>query len=248
MADNPRIEELRRRVQLDPASIAFAALAEEFRRMGRHEEAIDTCRAGLQRHPAYLSARVTLGRALIETGDYEAARTELETVLRSAPENLAAIRGLAQIHERQGQSTEMDPHFAAMMNAEVERAALAAAAAPPPAPPPAPPAPPAPEPIVAAAAELVIETSRTAVAEPEPEVAAEPDVVAAPAFVEPEVFIAPEERHVLVRPDDAVAAEDEYDVPAFFPEPVAVGPDPAMLATLARLERFLVAIDAARHP
>ena len=30
MAENPRIEELRRRVQLDPASIAFAALAEEF--------------------------------------------------------------------------------------------------------------------------------------------------------------------------------------------------------------------------
>ena len=30
MADSPRIEELRRRVQSDPASIAFAALAEEF--------------------------------------------------------------------------------------------------------------------------------------------------------------------------------------------------------------------------
>src|SRR5689334_12366951 len=129
MAENPRIEELRRRVQLDPASIAFAALAEEFRRIGNHEEAIETCRAGLLRHPSYLSARVTLGRALIETGEYDAAREELETVLRSAPENLAAIRGLAQIHERLGQSTEMDPHLAAMMNAEVERVALAAATA-----------------------------------------------------------------------------------------------------------------------
>src|SRR5215204_4877762 len=80
MADNPRIEELRRRVQLDPASIAFAALAEEFRRMGRHEDAIETCRSGLLRHPAYLSARVTLGRALIETGEYDAAREELERI------------------------------------------------------------------------------------------------------------------------------------------------------------------------
>src|SRR6476661_6789372 len=132
MAENPRIEELRRRVQMDPASIAFAALAEEYRRQGRHEEAIQTCRGGLQRHPSYLSARVTLGRALIEVGDYEGARTELETVLSSAPENLAAIRGLALIHERLGHSTEMDPQLAALMHAEAERAEAARAAAPPP--------------------------------------------------------------------------------------------------------------------
>ena len=206
MAENPRIEELRRRVQLDPASIAFAALAEEFRRIGRHEEAIETCRAGLQRHPAYLSARVTLGRALIETGDYDAAREELETVLRSAPENLAAIRGLAQIHDRLGQSTEMDPHLAAMMNAEVERIALAAAAPPP--------STPEPDSVIEAAAEQVLESAPAvgvALSEPEPEPEPEPELE--PVF--------------------AQAAE--------------TGPDPAMLATLARLERFLVAIDAARH-
>jgi tetratricopeptide (TPR) repeat protein len=114
------------------ASIAFAALAEEYRRQGRHEEAIQTCRGGLQRHPSYLSARVTLGRALIEVGDYEGARGELETVLSSAPENLAAIRGLALIHEHLGHSTEMDPQLAAVMHAEAERAEAARAAAPPP--------------------------------------------------------------------------------------------------------------------
>src|SRR5205085_3715658 len=81
MADNPRIEELRRRVLADPASIAFAALAEEYRRSGNYAEAIETCRVGLQRHPSYLSARVTLGRALIETAQYGEARRELELVL-----------------------------------------------------------------------------------------------------------------------------------------------------------------------
>jgi len=102
MADTPRIEDLKRRVLSDPASIAFAALAEEFRRAGRFEEAIAACTAGLVRHPAYLSAHVTLGRALIEVGRYEDAREELEHVLRLAPENLAAIRGLAEIHHRRG--------------------------------------------------------------------------------------------------------------------------------------------------
>ena len=103
MADTPRIEELKRRDQSDPASIAIAALAEEYRRSERFEEAIETCTAGLVRHPSYLSAHVTLGRALIEVGRLDAAREELEYVLKLAPENLAAIRGLAEIHHRTGQ-------------------------------------------------------------------------------------------------------------------------------------------------
>lgn len=102
MADSPRIEELKRRVQSDPASIAFAALAEEYRRAGRFDEAIETCTTGLVRHPSYLSAHVTLGRALIEVGRLQDARRELEYVLKLAPENLAAIRGLAEIHHRIG--------------------------------------------------------------------------------------------------------------------------------------------------
>ena len=87
---------------MDPASIAFAQLAEELRRAHQFEEAIEACRAGLAIHPGYLSARVTLGRALIETNALDEARSELETVLKSAPENLAAIRGLAEILHRQG--------------------------------------------------------------------------------------------------------------------------------------------------
>ena len=106
MADSQRIEDLRRRVQKDPTSIAFAQLAEECRRAGRYQEAVDVCRAGLALHPGYLSARVTLGRALIELDDLDAALAELEHVLKSAPENLAAIRGLAEIHHRQGRLTQ----------------------------------------------------------------------------------------------------------------------------------------------
>jgi tetratricopeptide (TPR) repeat protein len=100
--DHPRIEELRRRVEKDPASIAFAQLGEEYRRAGEFEEAIRVCRTGLAQHPGYLSARVTLGRALLETQQYEEAQAELEEVLRSAPDNLAAIRALAEIHQRSG--------------------------------------------------------------------------------------------------------------------------------------------------
>jgi len=97
-----RLEDLRRRVQQDPSSIAFAQLAEEYRRAGNFQEAVDVCRAGLTVHPSYLSARVTLGRALIGLHQYEPAQQELEQVLRTAPENLAAIRGLADTLNRLG--------------------------------------------------------------------------------------------------------------------------------------------------
>ena len=100
--ESPRIAELRRRVHADPASIAFAQLAEEYRRSGNYEEAIAYCRTGLARHPGYLSARVTLGRALSEIGGLDEAAHEFALVLKSAPDNLAAIRGLAEIYQRRG--------------------------------------------------------------------------------------------------------------------------------------------------
>lgn len=106
MLDNSRIDDLRRRVQQEPASIAFAQLAEEHRRVGRHQEAVDVCRSGLEIHPAYLSARVTLGRALAQLGQLEGAQSELERVLQLAPQNLAAIRCLAEIHHRRGALAE----------------------------------------------------------------------------------------------------------------------------------------------
>jgi tetratricopeptide (TPR) repeat protein len=116
MPDNPRIEDLRRRVQKDPASIAFAQLAEEYRRAGQSQEAVDACRTGLAVHPGYLSARVTLGRALVELGQLDEAQTELETVLKNAAENLAAIRGLAEIHHRRGALSEALSYYRAALS------------------------------------------------------------------------------------------------------------------------------------
>jgi tetratricopeptide (TPR) repeat protein len=99
-----RIEDLRRRVEKDPASLAFAQLAEEYRRAGQNEEAVQVCSAGLDLHPGYLSARVTLGRALLAVGRLDDAQLELHTVLVSAPDNLAAVRSLAEVFQRRGES------------------------------------------------------------------------------------------------------------------------------------------------
>jgi tetratricopeptide (TPR) repeat protein len=97
-----RLEELRRRVKADPASVAFAALAEELRRAGLFEEAIATARKGLQRHPGFVSGHVTLGRSLLAAGHPDDARSQLEFVLGVAPENLVALRTLGEVHEALG--------------------------------------------------------------------------------------------------------------------------------------------------
>ena len=77
-ASQARIATLRKRWEADRGSSAFLPLAEEYRRLGRFRDAIDTLEAGLRMQPAYLSAQVALGRCLLESGDAPAAGQVLE--------------------------------------------------------------------------------------------------------------------------------------------------------------------------
>jgi len=79
---------------------AFGVIAERFRRAGQPEKAVALCREGLEQFPDHLSARVTLGWSLLDMGEHQEAFDQLKSVLKRAPDNLAAIRGLAELHER----------------------------------------------------------------------------------------------------------------------------------------------------
>lgn len=94
---------------------AFGVIAERFRRAGQPEKAVTLCREGLDKFPDHLSARVTLGWSLLDMGEFQEAFDQLKSVLKRAPDNLAAIRGLAELHER-GIGLE----FESMPDAEVE--------------------------------------------------------------------------------------------------------------------------------
>jgi len=97
-----RTDELRKRLEKDPGSRLFAQLAEELRKAGDLDEAIAVCRKGLEKHPSYPSAHLTLGRALFDKGELADARTELESVLRSAADNILASRLLGECLEGLG--------------------------------------------------------------------------------------------------------------------------------------------------
>ncbi len=111
---------------------AFGGIAERFRRAGDLDRAIALCRDGLKKFPDQLSARVTLGWSLLDKGQYDEARAELERVLRRAPDNLAAIRGLAELHDRsEGAMPSMDDSREAWRPEETETAETSATAATP---------------------------------------------------------------------------------------------------------------------
>jgi tetratricopeptide (TPR) repeat protein len=89
-------------------SATFAHVAERFRRAGDLHRAVALCRDGLKRFPGHVSARVTLGLALLDLAQYSHARAELQQALKRAPDNLAAIRGLAQLHDHPDDSSHLD--------------------------------------------------------------------------------------------------------------------------------------------
>jgi Mrp family chromosome partitioning ATPase len=106
VAENPRLEELRRRVERDPDSRLVSRLAEELRKDGDLAEAIRVARQGLERDRDNTGLRLSLGRALLDSGDTASARREFETLLREAPDNTLAHRLLGQCLDG---SVEPDP-------------------------------------------------------------------------------------------------------------------------------------------
>jgi tetratricopeptide (TPR) repeat protein len=96
------IERLREKTEKDPNSKLFVPLAEEYKKAGMYDEAIDALIKGLERQPAYLSARVSLGKIYIERGMLADAMAEFEKVIAAIPENLYAHKKLAEIYRELG--------------------------------------------------------------------------------------------------------------------------------------------------
>jgi tetratricopeptide (TPR) repeat protein len=103
---NPKIEELRFRVKTDAKSRLFYPLAEELRRISRFEEAERVLRSGLEHHPTYLSAWVSLGRVLREQRKNDIAAEALKKALQLDPGNVVAARLLGDAYLDLGDKVE----------------------------------------------------------------------------------------------------------------------------------------------
>lgn len=111
MDDNARTGELRRKLEKDPGSRLFAQLAEELRKDGKHDEAISVARKGLEKNPNYPSARLTLARALLDSGRPAEARPELESIVKASPDNIMASRLLGDALAELGETAQALQQF-----------------------------------------------------------------------------------------------------------------------------------------
>src|SRR5574337_563174 len=80
----------------------FARLANEYRKAGDFQSAIDICRTHVPLQPTYISGHIVLGQSLFESGQLDDARTSFETALALDPENLIALRHLGDIARGEG--------------------------------------------------------------------------------------------------------------------------------------------------
>ena len=105
-AQNAKIEELRFRLKTDPKSRLFYPLAEELRKVGSFEEGEKVLRTGLEHHPTYRSAWVSLGRMLRDQQKNDGAVEALKKALQLDPGNVVAARLLADAYLSLGDKVE----------------------------------------------------------------------------------------------------------------------------------------------
>jgi tetratricopeptide (TPR) repeat protein len=106
MAAPSEIEKLERRYAENPDGRFFAPLADAYRKAGSLDRALELVRAGLAKHPDYLSAHIVLGRCLLDKNDDAEAGRTFERVLALDSENIIALKCLAEIAERGGRADE----------------------------------------------------------------------------------------------------------------------------------------------
>jgi tetratricopeptide (TPR) repeat protein len=106
MAFSGEIEKLERRWQENPLGLTFAPLAEAYRKAGDPARALELLEQGLAQHPNYVPAHIVRGRCHLDTQEDAVAEQAFLRVTGIDPENVIALKGLAELSERAGRLPE----------------------------------------------------------------------------------------------------------------------------------------------
>src|SRR5437660_1722716 len=118
MAYTSEIEKLEKRWAENPKGRNFAPLADAYRKAGELDRAIELCTAGLERHPDYVSAHIVFGRCLIDQKNDPGASAVFRKVLALDPENVLALKILAEIAARGGRYDEAADWLSRLLSAD----------------------------------------------------------------------------------------------------------------------------------
>lgn len=112
-----RVDELKKRYEENPRRF-FAPLANEYRKAGDLDAAIDLCRMHLEEQPGHLSGHIVYGQALYESSRPADARTAFEAALTLDPENLIALRHLGDIAKADGDAATATHWYTRVLDAD----------------------------------------------------------------------------------------------------------------------------------
>ncbi|MDQ2890747.1 MAG: tetratricopeptide repeat protein [Gemmatimonadota bacterium] len=101
MADPGRLEELKRKFEENPKRY-FAPLANEYRKAGEPDRAIELCRTYLPQQPTHMSGYIVYGQALHDAGRADESAAVFRQALTLDPENIIALRHLGDIARDSG--------------------------------------------------------------------------------------------------------------------------------------------------
>ena len=118
MAYTSEIDKLEARFRDNPKGRNFAPLADAYRKAGLIDNAVDLCQNGLKLHPDYVSAYIVYARCLVDKKDDAAALDVFRKVLDLDGENIIALRGLAELAQRNGRFDEEVEWLSRLLNAD----------------------------------------------------------------------------------------------------------------------------------
>lgn len=101
MADPGRLDELRRKFDENPRRY-FAPLANEYRKAGQPDLAIELCRTYLPQQPTHMSGYIVYGQALRDAGQTDESAAVFKQALTLDPENIIALRNLGDMSRDAG--------------------------------------------------------------------------------------------------------------------------------------------------
>ncbi|MGI8508000.1 MAG: tetratricopeptide repeat protein [Gemmatimonadaceae bacterium] len=125
MADSGRLDELKRKFDENPRRY-FAPLANEYRKAGDTDRAIELCRTYLPQQPSHMSGYIVYGQSLFDAGRGDEAAAVFKQALTLDPENIIALRYLGDVARADGDNAgamqwygkvlELDPRNEDMAN------------------------------------------------------------------------------------------------------------------------------------
>jgi tetratricopeptide (TPR) repeat protein len=118
VAYTSEIDKLEARYRDNPKGRNFAPLADAYRKAGLIDNAVELCQNGLKLHPDYVSAYIVYARCLVDKKDDASALGVFKQVLGLDGENIIALRGLAELAERNGKYDEEVEWLARLLNAD----------------------------------------------------------------------------------------------------------------------------------